>query len=1189
MKRIITIFLVGLVSNVFAQTAQFTANNTSICEDLSVQFTDQSTGTITSWFWDFGDGGTSTDQNPAYTYLNPGTYTVSLTVNLGADVEVKSNYITVQNAADINVSPSLSSACTIPQTVTFNNTTSGAGINYTWSFGDGNTSTQQSPSNTYVSYGTFNATITANNGTCTSTQTYPIELQNFQADFVAVPNPICLGDTTNFTDISSHPTSLVTWNFGDGNTSIVASPSHVYAGNGAFTVSLIAISQAGCLDTTVKSGYMIVNALPVISFTSDDDTACQAPFNVNFTNTTPGLVSFDWNFGDGANATSANPSHTYTALGNYPVSLQGIDANGCTSSTSVSNYIVIVAPSAAIASDVWNGCEDLVVNFLDASTCVEPITAWDWDLGPAGSSAIENPSNITYPDTGSFPIELIITSQNGCKDTMQYLIEVGMPPVVNMTVDNTIGCHPFTVNFTDLSSTYADQWLWDFHDGNTSTAQNPSNTFTLDTGYFDITLTASMHGCPSTLTFNDAIYVKQAKPIFTVDSLIDCFGPYTIQFTDSSRGAEDFTWKFGDGNTQYFGVGTTNASTSHTYALPGTYVAWLVVQNYTQNCMDSISTTIRISDLEPGFMVDTTATCTPNAILFTDTSEGTFLPHTYAWVMSDGYTQNNASFSYNFAGVSDVYDVTLSVTDALGCTKTLSYSSLIDVKPLPVVGFMEDTTLGCAPLMVNFQDTSSSVVPLQSWSWNFGDGSALDPTQNPTHSFNSAGTYAVALTVTDNNNCSNTMTKSNLITTTFPAPSFTIPLFACNYSFVDPTNTSAGANLSYVWNFGDGSNLDSTMSPSHTYMNITGNGTVEITLIATDSNGCVDSVKQNLLISVPTADFTQDTTFSDCPPLTVNFTELASSNVSAFDWNFGDGSTAVGAFPTHTYTSAGIYHVTLMVIDDYGCRDTLQKDSLIFVGGITGTAYVAVDTNACGQTFIFTSTAGSDVDYQWNFGDGSTSASVNPVHTYASVGNYNPVVQMTDSNGCVLTLDLDTITATSEEAFTVALTPSTTSAGIGNAVLFSATTTESVAMWYWNFGDSTFVDTTVGALSHSYSTEGVYTVNVSGMTADGCSGTGTVEITIYDNTDLVGNTFTPNGDGWNDVYTIYNNGALTHELSIYNRWGHLIFHGLAPLVEWYGKDFAGSDVPEGTYYYILQSTMPGNSLVEKTGYITVIR
>jgi PKD repeat protein len=243
--------------------AEFVGSPTSGCAPLTVDFTDQSTGEITSWDWTFGDGGTSTAQSPSHQYTSGGDYTVSLTVSgpNGSDTETKTGYIHVDEApvAEFVGSPLTG---TEPLTVDFTDQSTGNPTSWSWDFGDGGTSTEQNPAYTYTTAGTYTVELTATNacGSDTETKTDYITVDPCiapTAEFVGSPTAGDAPLTVDFTDQSTgNPTSW-DWDFGDGGTSTAQNPSHTYTMAGTYTVALTATNTCGS-DTETKVDYITV-------------------------------------------------------------------------------------------------------------------------------------------------------------------------------------------------------------------------------------------------------------------------------------------------------------------------------------------------------------------------------------------------------------------------------------------------------------------------------------------------------------------------------------------------------------------------------------------------------------------------------------------------------------------------------------------------------------------------------------------------------------------------------------------------------------------------------------------------------------------------------------------------------------------------------------------------------------------
>src|SRR6266550_4052041 len=246
-------------------TSDFTASPTSGTAPLAVSFTDVSTGGPTAWSWNFGDGGTSTQQNPTHTYSTAGTYSVSLTVSnaTGSATASKTNYIvvTVPLTADFAASPTSGTA---PLAVSFTDVSTGGPTSWSWNFGDGNTSTQQNPTHTYSTAGTYSVSLTVSNATGSanaSKTNYIVVAVPLTTDFAASPTSGTAPLAVSFTDVSTGGPTSWSWNFGDGNTSTQQNPTHTYSTAGTYSVSLTVSNATGSANAS-KTNYIVV-AVPL--------------------------------------------------------------------------------------------------------------------------------------------------------------------------------------------------------------------------------------------------------------------------------------------------------------------------------------------------------------------------------------------------------------------------------------------------------------------------------------------------------------------------------------------------------------------------------------------------------------------------------------------------------------------------------------------------------------------------------------------------------------------------------------------------------------------------------------------------------------------------------------------------------------------------------------------------------------
>jgi PKD repeat protein len=405
-----------------APVAAFISNVSDGSVPLNVKFIDSSTNSPTSWAWSFGDGGTSTERSPVHTYTTAGTYTVTLTASNGAGVDTvtRSGYITVSTAAIIPVAMFQANATSgnIPLSVQFLDSSTNSPTSWAWSFGDGGTSTEQSPVHTYTTAGTFTVTLTATNtgGSNTVTKAGEIVVGSVStrpvASFISTVESGNAPLAVQFVDSSTNtPTSWV-WSFGDGNTSAAQNPSHTYVIEGTYTVTLTATNSGGS-DTETKAGYITVTfTKPTANFTANV-TSGTAPFAVQFNDTSDNSPTiWSWKFGDGGKATEQNPVHVFKDAGTYAASLTAENSAG-KDTVKKTDYISVAAVSAPIASFTANttsGKAPLTVRFNDTSS-YNP-TSWLWSFGDSSTSTEKNPTH-TFTDMGTYTVSLTAANEAG--------------------------------------------------------------------------------------------------------------------------------------------------------------------------------------------------------------------------------------------------------------------------------------------------------------------------------------------------------------------------------------------------------------------------------------------------------------------------------------------------------------------------------------------------------------------------------------------------------------------------------------------------------------------------------------------------------------------------------------------------------------------------------------------------------
>lgn len=360
------IFIPGVSALGFEPVSSFSATPVSGFPPLSVQFNDLSEGSPTSWLWLFGDGGTSTEQNPEHIYQNEGIYDVFLTTAnaYGQSTSQRVKYIRVgiEPTPNFVANPLIGSP---PHEVQFSDKSTGNPKTWLWNFGDGTTSTEQNPIHTYNLSGRYDVTLQVSNAVGTG--------DRIKEQYIAIGYPpsakIGVSPTTGyapltvtFMDLSDETPYSWFWTFGDGGTSTDQNPVHTYSSSGTYPVTLTVENLFGSDNASLQSSIHVnppVTASPtepaapsppgsplVAHFIGAPRTG-DAPHIVRFTDTsTGGPTWWRWSFGDGLLSSEMSPTHTFTSPGNYSVTLT-IKNDYSTDSLTREEYIRVTGEDTA--------------------------------------------------------------------------------------------------------------------------------------------------------------------------------------------------------------------------------------------------------------------------------------------------------------------------------------------------------------------------------------------------------------------------------------------------------------------------------------------------------------------------------------------------------------------------------------------------------------------------------------------------------------------------------------------------------------------------------------------------------------------------------------------------------------------------------------------------------------------------
>jgi gliding motility-associated-like protein len=1059
----------------------FFSNITAGCFPLRAQFNDISTpgsGTNVNWAWSFGNGATSTLQNPLYVYTTSGTYFVSLTVTNSdgcSKTLVKPAYISVSNGVKADFTATNPINCKPPENISFQNLSTGPGtLTYQWDFGDGGTSTAFNPSHNYLTAGPFTVTlITTSSDGCVDTliKTNTVQLNNTQTQINA-PATGCINEGINFINQSIPVPVSSFWTFGDATTSTQINPTKAYTATGGYNIKVIN-QYANCVDSATH--VITINPKPTAVFTSTDSISCRAPHTVNFQDQSTGALSWSWDFGDGGTSSVQNPSHTYNSLGSYTVRLIVTNNFGCNDTIIKTNFVRLEKPIFNPLIVPNEGCRMLNVNFTANSTAVDSIATWFWDFGNGNTSGIRNTSNIF--DSGSYNIKLRIVTVQGCIDSVVITngVRVGTKPTANFSAAPLNVCAFSNVQFTDLTGGNPDEWSWSFGDGGTSAMQNPLYAYT-DTGTFTIRLISYNNKCADTLT--RLAYIRSLPPVSRFRYNVNCaVNKRQVQFTDQSTVPTSWLWDFGDGNT------STAANPVHTYASLGTYTVRLTATN--GSCSHTSIQIISLVDAQPDFTALKTTVCRENeAVVFNDASTNASSIVSYAWNFGDGNnsSQQNPQHTYQNSGV---YTVTLTTTDINGCVNIRTRTNYIRVFG-PVAGFTILNNQNCINAPVNFTNniTTDGVNPIADITWDMGNSVVISSLSNPhRYTYTTSGSFTVTQTVRDRSGCSDVFTLTP-VTILEPKAKFQVDTPSCPGAVLAFTNQSTGGTgaQTYRWVLSDGFTSTAT-NINHAFA---ATGLYTAKLVMTEPIGCKDSIQQFIRIDRPRASFTVNDSISICQPFEAKFTST-STFTNSISWSFGDGITLNGnTAPVNFYVIPGQYRVRLLVTSPGGCLDSSFVNMRL--GRDTGTLNYNPLIGCAPLNVSLQTRTDVPLSYTWDLGDGNliTTNDSNRTHTYLA-GFYTPKVIIRDRLGCFGIIEgIDTIKAFGSRPDFGADRFLFCDSG---TVQFSDSTTtpDVITNYLWNFGDGN----TSNAVnpSHTYRTPGLYTVTLRINTQTGCTNT----------------------------------------------------------------------------------------------------
>jgi PKD repeat protein len=729
-----------------------------------------------------------------------------------------------------------------------------------WTFGDpssgtNNTSTLQNPTHIYNSSGIYNVTLQVTNSTqCTKDTTIQVEVSprpTAMFEYTAA----CVGDSTQFTDLSLAPGSMIEtyyWDFGctppGSCTSGIQNPKFAFPSPGTYNVKLRVTNFAGCSDSITIP--VIARPKPLAKFTSVAYfcPAGKVDFQDVSTGSASAIINRLWIFEPGYTSTMPNPSYTFPVTNtNYDVTLKVTDSNGCEDDTIVS---VFVKPGFSFSFTNTDVCQGFPTTFTPVNnTPGDTLYSVTWNFGdpssgPANNSQLYSPTH-TFTQPGTFVVKMKAFNSDNCVDSVYREVTVYQAPVPLFGY-TSVPCND-TIYFRDSTQVAGSggiaSYLWDFGDpasgpDNTSSSANPLHVYNAEGFYIVKLIVTNNRGCVDSITRTVQKFPCIQAGFDVNDTLC---ARYSIAFTETSTPVSrinSWKWSWGDGtpDTTYT---TYGSPIYHTYSTAGTYPVTLTITSLvngttiTDNLMGSV--TIRPT---PVTYFANVPVCLNQFTLFRDTSQ-VFEENITSWNWNFGSgpggtsTLRNPPYRYDTAGI---YDVKLVVSNKFGCTDSLTKPTR--VYGLPVANY--ESSAACSGDPTFFTDKSmKSDTTLAVWRWSFGDPATLRDTsrlQNPSYIYPDPQEYTIRMIVKDHYGCVDTVDSIVKVNVT-PVSAFTvINGYNNKQGQVKMNNVSTGAE-SYQWEFGNGK-YSSEENPVALF---TEDGTYTIKLISLNQFDCSDT------------------------------------------------------------------------------------------------------------------------------------------------------------------------------------------------------------------------------------------------------------------------------------------------------------------------------------------------------------
>jgi gliding motility-associated-like protein len=1145
---------------------------------------------VAKYEWDFGDGTTGVGQNVSHAYgaaqANPYMVKLTVTTNLGCTV-------TQMGQVRIGVPPGPSEFEATPrevctgEVVKFRDRTGSTTAPVTgwlWEYGN-NAVIGRTKDVDYVfgDTGTFDIKLYVYNNGCTVGPTEkkkyikvtgPISKFKFETD--------CDNKSQFIFRNFSENADEYEWDFKDGSPILTMKdpPPHTFPANGFYEVTLTA-KKGGCKMSFINV-VTVINENPGYTYKSAFSTSFCTGTTIIFDaiNIDPRNVkSYEWDFGDGNFILrDRNTTNSYPLKGIYNTRLRITDMNGCKQIVAEPPF-AIGGPKAGLDADIRQGCKGLVVNFRDTSIAGagSTIRSRFWSFGD-GITENKPPDVLSFPhkytDTGAFTVKLRVTDEKGCEDSMilKNYITVS-DPIVKFSADRE-SCPGKMVKFTNQTKMKGGIYNWDFGDGQTSNLQEPVNIYQ-KVGTYDVKLKVrDINGCEAADSQRNYITIGIPVADYDLNQSFSRCPPLTPGFTLKASYYRTIKWEFGDGGI------SDKTKPDQIYLYPGKYLTKLTVTS-PGGCIDTASKMIEILGPSGNLVSDKLEGCDTMTVNFRlkDYSD----VDSIIWDFDDGARitkQDYTSHTYLNPGF---YKPRVILKNQEGCKvqfPTRDTMKVIGIDP----GFISADTLNCDKATVKFRDTSRTNGTLASWSWDFGDG-GTSTLPNPTHVYTSPGAYEVKLKVSTTKGCTDQqLTPQYIRIVRSPVGEIISDPSVCQESQLifrgtDKTVPRDTSILKWQWDFGNGQISDLQDPPAQTFRAF---GDYIIRAIVTNSTGCRDTVEKPLKVfPLPNMTLTPDSTI--CLGQAVS---LTATGASSYEWLAPvNGLSCINC--ANPVAKPDI--TTRYVVRGKSSSGCLSTDTTVVTVVQPSLVSAVDDASVCiGGTFQLN--ASGTQTYFWTPATGLNNPNIpNPIAKPTVSTTY--YVRGSDNKGCFPTFDSVRVTVYPYPSVNAGPDVVITS-GSTNLQL-KPTFSNDVRTMKWTPADGLSCTDCPNPFA-TPKTNTSYTLTVTN--GGGCESRDALTVTVVcEKSNLfMPNTFSPNGDGMNDVYYPRGRGIQTvRSLKIFNRWGEQVFrrenfNANDAAAGWDGR-FNGKELVPDVYVYIIDLACDNKTIVTQKGDVALIR